>query len=84
MNSRRAPGTGVASRRRYGLYGVLVVLFLAHNDLWYWRDARLVLGLPVGLLYHVVYCLVVAVVLAAAVYLGAPEPATPHRDHDDA
>ncbi len=34
------------------LYVGLFVLYLLHNDLWYWNDGRLVLGLPIGLLYH--------------------------------
>lgn len=39
------------------LYGALFVLYLLHNDLWFWNDARLVLGLPVGLLYHIGFCI---------------------------
>ncbi|MDP6700518.1 MAG: hypothetical protein QGH25_12780 [Candidatus Latescibacteria bacterium] len=39
------------------LYLGLFVLYLLHNDLWLWDDAGLVLGLPVGLLYHMAYCL---------------------------
>jgi hypothetical protein len=45
------------------LYTALFVLFLLHNDLWLWNDTRLFAGLPIGLLYHVVYCLVTAAVL---------------------
>jgi hypothetical protein len=31
-----------------------IVLGLAHQDLWFWRDSTLVFGfLPVGLAYHV-------------------------------
>ena len=58
--------------RRWPLYGALVVLYLLHNDLWLWNDARLVLGLPIGLLYHVVFCLVTAVVLAMLVKWAWP------------
>ena len=39
------------------LYAGLFVLYLLHNDLWYWNDARLVLGLPIGLLYHFGFCI---------------------------
>ena len=42
-------------------YGALVVLYVLHNDLWFWNDAGRVLGLPVGLAYHVLF--VAAVVL---------------------
>ena len=48
----------------------LGVLFLLHNDLWLWDDARIVLGLPVGLLYHLSYCLIAAVLLAVILRSG--------------
>ena len=35
-----------------------------HFDFWLWQRPDVVLGLPVGLLYHFVYCFVVAAVLA--------------------
>ena len=41
---------------------LLGVLYLLHFDFWFWHRNDLVLGLPVGLLYHTVYCLIVAVV----------------------
>lgn len=59
---------------------LLVTLFLLHQDVWLWRDGRLVLGLPVGLAYHVGYCLAVALVLGRAVRWAWPrllEPAEP-------
>ncbi len=52
---------------RWTLYAALAALYLLHNDLWLWSDARLVLGLPAGLLYHVAYCLVTSAVLAMLV-----------------
>ena len=39
------------------LYLGLLVLYLLHNDLWLWNDPRIVLGLPIGLLYHIGFCL---------------------------
>jgi Protein of unknown function (DUF3311) len=41
---------------RWPLYAAMAALLLLHNDLWWWNDATLVLGLPVGLTYHVVLC----------------------------
>ena len=38
------------------LYLVLFVLYVLHNDIWLWDDSRIVLGLPVGLLYHLGFC----------------------------
>jgi Protein of unknown function (DUF3311) len=38
----------------------LLALFLLHNDLWWWRDPTLVWGLPIGLAYHLLFCLATA------------------------
>ena len=43
-----------------------VVLYGLHNDLWLWHRADLSLGLPVGLSYHIAYCLATAALLAVA------------------
>lgn len=45
------------------LYALLVLLFVLHNDLWLWNDAGRVLGLPVGLTYHLIFCVVTSAVL---------------------
>ena len=60
------------SRRRktrlgWALWAAVALLYLLHNDLWLWDDASLVLGLPVGFLYHLVYCGVAALLMAALV-----------------
>ena len=39
------------------LFSGLTILFLLHNDLWYWNNGNLFAGVPIGLLYHVGYCL---------------------------
>ena len=49
------------------LYCLLVLLFLLHNDFWFWEAPQLVLGVPVGLLYHIGFCLVAMVLMAAFV-----------------
>ncbi len=43
-------------------YASLPVLYLLHNDLWFWYDRNWLLGLPIGLTYHVLF--VASVVLA--------------------
>lgn len=63
---------GGAGRSRWALYAALLVLYLLHNDLWLWNEARLILGLPVGLLYHVGFCIVTSVVLAMLVKWAWP------------
>lgn len=43
-------------------YTALPVLYVLHNDLWFWNDGSRFLGLPVGLTYHLLFS--AAVVLA--------------------
>jgi hypothetical protein len=45
------------------LYVAVVALLLLHQDTWLWDDSRLLLGLPVGLTYHVAYCGAAALLL---------------------
>ena len=54
------------------LYAALAVLYALHEDAWFRDDPRLVLGLPVGLTYHVAYCLAAAVLMALLVKLAWP------------
>ena len=49
------------------LYGLLVLLFLLHNDFWLWETSQLVLGMPVGLLYHIGFCVAATLLMAAFV-----------------
>ena len=44
---------------------VVAVLYLLHQDLWLWREARpLVFGfLPIGLAYHGAYCIAVSLLM---------------------
>jgi hypothetical protein len=43
----------------------IVALYLLHQDVWFWREARpLVFGfLPVGLAWHGLYCMAIAVLM---------------------
>jgi hypothetical protein len=47
------------------LAAAILVLYLLHQDIWFWREARpLVFGfLPVGLAYHALYCLAIAALM---------------------
>jgi hypothetical protein len=57
--------------RRVFLLGI-GLFYLLHNDLWQWNDPRLVLGLPVGLVYHLAYCLVAAALMGLLLVLDPP------------
>lgn len=54
------------------LYLALLVFYLLHNDLWFWYDARLVFGLPIGLLYHIGYNIAAAVLMVLLVIFAWP------------
>ncbi len=47
----------------------LVLLFVLHQDFWLWSDASIVLGLPVGLTYHIGICILASVVFFGLVRL---------------
>ena len=55
---------------RWLLYLFLVVLYLFHNDLWLWDDPTLVLGLPIGFLYHILFCVAASVLMLLLVTFG--------------
>jgi len=68
---------------RYAVYGLLLLLYVLHTDVWYWNDSRIVLGLPIGITYHVLWTLLVTVVFGLMVRhawpdeLEAAEPEAP-------
>jgi hypothetical protein len=72
-------------RAAWLLYALLGVLYLLHNDVWLWNDARLVFGLPMGLVYHFFFCIAVSAVLGLLVVYAWPPwkarstPAAPGR-----
>ena len=59
------------------LYAALVLLFALHQDFWLWNDARRFLGMPAGLTYHVLYCLVVAGLMTLLVRFAWPTQLKP-------
>lgn len=51
------------------LIPILVVLF---ENFWLWDNDRLILGLPVNLLYHIGFCVLVAAVMLVVVKRAWP------------
>ncbi len=50
-----------------------ILLFVLHQDCWFWTDGRLVFGfLPVGLAYHAAYSVVAALFWFMAIKLVWP------------
>lgn len=66
------------------LYLGLVVLYLLHNDLWNWNDGRLVLGLPVGLLYHIVFSIAASALMWGLVTHAWPRHLQPEQKEEAA
>ena len=54
------------------LYLGIFALYLLHNDLWIWHDSSLVLGLPVGLVYHIGFCFAAIALMALLVNYAWP------------
>ena len=55
------------------IYIALVLAFLLRHDFWQWSNPTLIAGLPVGLLYHVLFCFGVALLMAILVRFAWPE-----------
>ena len=50
-----------------------LLLFLLHQDFWFWTDDTLVLGfLPLGLAYHAAYSIAAAVLWGLVVHFAWP------------
>jgi len=66
------------------LLAALVALYVLHNDLWLWDDARRLAGVPVGLLYHVGYCFAAALLMLLFTRYAWPASETIGDAEDDA
>ena len=55
------------------LYVVIVIVYLLHNDLWFWNDSTLVMGIPVGLFYHLLYCFAASILLFLLIKFAWPK-----------
>ena len=54
---------------------VVAALYVLHQDIWFWREARpLVFGfLPIGLAYHAAYCVAIALLMWTLTRVAWPE-----------
>jgi hypothetical protein len=61
--------------RQATLTVLVVTLLILHQDFWFWREARpLLLGfLPVGLWYHMFYCVAASAMMAVLVKWAWPK-----------
>jgi len=58
---------------RYAPYALLLLLYALHTDVWYWNDPRPLLGLPIGVTYHVLWTLAVTAAFALLVRFAWPD-----------
>jgi len=54
------------------VYGLLLLLYVLHTDVWYWNDPRIAMGLPIGVTYHVVWTVLVSAAFWLAVRYAWP------------
>ncbi len=38
------------------LYSLIALLFLFHNDFWFWKTTQFIFGPSISLLYHIGFC----------------------------
>jgi hypothetical protein len=55
------------------IYLTLIALYFLHNDIWYWFDSRLVMSIPIGLFYHILFCVTACIVMILLVKFAWPE-----------
>ena len=55
------------STLRWFLYLLVLLLFILHNDFWFWGTSKIVLGIPIGLLYHILFCFAASVLMFSIV-----------------
>ena len=62
-----------------------LLLYLLHQDFWFWRQARpIVWGfLPIGLFYHACYCLAAAAWMAVLVKFTWPAELEREAERED-
>jgi hypothetical protein len=58
--------------KRWLVYLAVPILYLLHQDVWNWDNRNLVLGLPVGLAYHVGFCVAASVLMFCLVRFAWP------------
>ncbi len=59
---------------RIVVWGLVLLLAVLHQDLWFWNDDRLVLGwLPITLFYHASLSVAASVVWFLAVQFAWPQ-----------
>jgi len=57
----------------YVVWALVLLLVVLHQDVWFWKDSRLVFGfIPIGLMYHACLSMAASVVWFLAVQFAWP------------
>ena len=65
-------------------YVGLIVLYFLHQDFWFWNDGTLVFGvLPVGLLYHLCFCVAASLILLSLIRNAWPDHLQVREEGED-
>ena len=65
--------TAESSSGKILVWGLFLLMFILHQDKWWWDDGTLVLGfLPIGLAFHAVFSLACAVLGWLAIKMAWP------------
>ena len=55
------------------LYLVILIVYILHNDLWFWNNPTIIMGIPVGLFYHLIYCFIASILLFLLIKFAWPK-----------
>jgi len=59
--------------KRFLVYLSVPVLYLLHQDIWFWTDHHhRLFGMPIGLTYHVLFCVAAALLMFTLVRVAWP------------
>ncbi|MEE8257150.1 MAG: DUF3311 domain-containing protein [Acidobacteriota bacterium] len=65
-------------------YVGLIVLYFLHQDFWFWNNGTLVFGvLPVGLLYHLGFCVAASLLLLSLIRNAWPDHLQVREEGED-
>ena len=62
---------------------LVAMLIIFHQDSWNWDSSRLVMGLPIGLSYHIGLSLVASLVWLLACFIAWPREVAPSTPEDE-
>ena len=62
-STRNGLGRGIDMKAKWVFAALAILFFMLHKDFWLWENPSLILGIPIGLFYHICLCLGLSVVM---------------------